>query len=252
MPVGSTRNVFQMLVLTALIHSADSKSFEGSAIVQTAAGGAHTVAVCASGCLWAWGKAAEGRLGLGKDVRDDVLAPLKVGDLNTFGGCSVVWACCGGKHTLAVSSDGSLFSWGRGAGGRLGQGDRNKRFTPARVRSEQIASRTVMVAAAGDAHCMAVSDDGRLFSWGRGTFESNGCESPTGLGHGSIDDILSPQMLQFPRRVRSTRQMSLTRDDALAFAMSTHRRLGTQSPCRDLLDDVVRRIIEAGGGLLGF
>lgn len=220
--------------------------------MQTAAGGAHTVAVSADGSLWAWGKAAEGRLGLGKDVRDDVLAPLQVGGLETFGGCGVVWASCGGKHTLAVCSDGSLFSWGRGAGGRLGQGDRNKRFKPACVRAGQLASSKVMVASAGDAHCMAVREDGSLFSWGRGIFESMGCESPTGLGHGDIDDVLAPQMLALPKMVRTSRHMCLLREDALALAMSTHRRLGARSPCYALLDDVVKRIVEAGGGLLDF
>jgi len=219
-------------------------------VLQTAAGSEHSVAVCADGTLWAWGNAAEGRLGLGKAVRDDVLVPTRVGDDDTFGGHSVVWASCGGKHTLAVCDDGCLYSFGRGAGGRLGHGDRNKRFEPQRVRPAHLSK--VIAASAGDAHCVAVTEEGRLFSWGRGAIELNGTERPSGLGHGDIDYILSPRMLQLPTRVRTTRQVVLTRADALALAMSTHARLGSQSPCSGLLLELVERVVEAAGGVLGF
>lgn len=35
---------------------------------------------------------------------------------------------CGSAHTLACTADGRLFSWGEGAGGRLGLGDERGRW----------------------------------------------------------------------------------------------------------------------------
>lgn len=38
-----------------------------------------------------------------------------------------------GKHYLALSSDGEVYSWGCGEGGRLGHGDTNSRDEPTLV-----------------------------------------------------------------------------------------------------------------------
>ena len=59
-----------------------------------------------------------GQLGVGSIV--DVCAPTKVTNLEPtdFKGLA-----CGWRHTMAVTVNGEIFSWGRGVNGQLGHGD---------------------------------------------------------------------------------------------------------------------------------
>lgn len=38
-------------------------------------------------------------------------------------GVNVVQLACGGEHTLAITGDGDVWAWGKGADGELGMGD---------------------------------------------------------------------------------------------------------------------------------
>lgn len=40
-----------------------------------------------------------------------------------------------GKHFLALTSDGEVYSWGNGDGGRLGHGDNNNKEEPTLIAS---------------------------------------------------------------------------------------------------------------------
>ena len=117
------------------------------AVAVMAGGESHTVVACQDGSLFSWGKAADGRLGLGKHVRDDQLEPVRVHlndkalqQLQRMTGNEAVdgelkapiftEVACGGKHSLALTQGGVVFAWGRGASGRLGLRDRNTRYTP--------------------------------------------------------------------------------------------------------------------------
>ena len=54
---------------------------------------------------------------------------------------------CGPFHCAAVSSDGRLFTWGEGFGGKLGHGDQGNRSHPALVQA--LAMRQVRKRSAG-------------------------------------------------------------------------------------------------------
>jgi alpha-tubulin suppressor-like RCC1 family protein len=218
--------------------------FGASRVVVAAAGEGHSVAVCGDGSMYAWGKAADGRLGLGKDVREDQLTPVCVGCEETFG--RLVWCACGSKHTLAVSEEGKLWAWGRGTGGRLGLADRNKRHTPTHV---QTLKNKVVLAVAGSTHSVAISEHGCMLSWGQASLiVANGIEKPAGLGHADLEDKLVPAKVPLPEGVRvGGGGIVLPRTHVLAFAMCLHSRLGQGCVCADLKEDLVRRICRNGG-----
>ena len=48
-------------------------------------------------------------------------------------GVRVVAVAAGVAHSMAVASDGSVFTWGYGGDGRLGHGDRENQLSPRRV-----------------------------------------------------------------------------------------------------------------------
>ena len=80
----------------------------------------------------------------------------------------------GDTHSLALSADGALWSWGFGASGRLGHGDEQPQPLPKKV--EALAGQRVVAVAAGVNHSIATTADDAVFTWGEG---ETGC-----LGHG--------------------------------------------------------------------
>lgn len=50
-----------------------------------------------------------------------------------------------GKHSLALSVDGDVYSWGNGDGGRLGLGDNNSRDQPTKI-PELVGKNVVQIA----------------------------------------------------------------------------------------------------------
>ncbi|KAJ7958819.1 ultraviolet-B receptor UVR8, partial [Quillaja saponaria] len=88
------------------------------------------------------------------------------GNLST----KVVSVAAGEAHTLALTGDGCVYSWGRGMLGRLGQGSQEDVLFPAKVkfdvpnRSEEKVK--IVGVTAGAYHSLALSDDGSVWCWG--------------------------------------------------------------------------------------
>jgi len=68
------------------------------------------------------------------------------------------------SHSLALSAEGEVFSWGGGAYGALGHGDTGKRTVPSKIESLSCIEH---IAAGPNWTSAAVDEKGRLFTWGR-------------------------------------------------------------------------------------
>ena len=90
----------------------------GERAVSVSAGDFHSLALTADGAVWSWGYGEDGQLGHG-DWQDQLL-PKKV---EAFAGQHVVAVSVGGTHSLALTADGAVWSWGWGTYGKLGHGD---------------------------------------------------------------------------------------------------------------------------------
>ena len=84
------------------------------ACTQVNTGSAHTVAIH-RGQLWAWGRNADGQLGLGTTAQANV--PTRVGTATDW-----IRASAGGFHTCGIRSGGVLYCWGDNGVGQLGNG----------------------------------------------------------------------------------------------------------------------------------
>lgn len=84
-------------------------------IVSVTAGTNHTLAISEYGHLWTCGRGRHGQLGHGT-FHDE--GPLQ--RVNALVGCRIVSAAAGIAHSMALASDGSLFTWGSGQYGQLG------------------------------------------------------------------------------------------------------------------------------------
>ena len=92
-------------------------------------------------------------------------------------------ASAGGCHSLAVATDGALYSFGCGGNGRLGLGDSADRWEPTLVSA--LEGTLVRYASAGLAHSVVHTEAGGVL-----TFGSNhmGCS-----GHAGIESTLTPR-----------------------------------------------------------
>ncbi len=123
---------------------------------QISGGAFHSVAIKTDGSLWSWGQNADGQLGLGDITHRS--SPVQVGSLTNWSQIS----CGGGFHSLAIKTDGSLWSWGHNLYGQLGLGDITHRSSPVQVGSLTNWSQIDC----GYNHSLAIKTDGSLWSWG--------------------------------------------------------------------------------------
>ena len=128
-------------------------------VVQVACGEAHSAAISDRGQLYTWGAGSYGRLGHGEEY--DAMTPLQVQALAKQPVTSV---SLGAFHTLAVTYDNKLLSWGGGQYGKLGHGDTRNRPLPEVVKA--LVGQKVTLCAAGVCHSMACTLRGTVYSWG--------------------------------------------------------------------------------------
>ena len=79
----------------------------------------------------------------------------------------VIDVSCGLGHALFLLNNGKVFSWGNGGNGRLGLGDLVDR-TEATLITE-LSNDNITAVQCGASHSLALSDKGKVFSWGKNT-----------------------------------------------------------------------------------
>ena len=97
-------------------------------VVDASFGPSHCAAIDNRGSLYAWGSSTSGKLGLGRfDDRECYVSSPRPLQLLVKGATHgiVRRVSCGANHSACVSSQGHLYVWGSGAGGRLGLGSQN-------------------------------------------------------------------------------------------------------------------------------
>ncbi|XP_024461400.1 ultraviolet-B receptor UVR8 isoform X3 [Populus trichocarpa] len=151
-------------------------------VILISAGASHSVALLSGNIVCSWGRGEDGQLGHGD--AEDRPTPTQ---LSTLDGLDIISITCGADHTTSYSeSRMEVYSWGWGDFGRLGHGNSSDLFTPQPIKA--LHSLKIRQIACGDSHCLAVTMDGEVQSWGR---NQNGQ-----LGLGTTEDSLVPQKIQ--------------------------------------------------------
>lgn len=152
-------------------------------VVAAAAGAACSFAVLGDGRLLAWGlNAGTGKLGTTPLATLETLAswgPNSNTPIPVVTKFDAVDVSCQSEHVLALARDGSVYSWGNGKNGRLGNGPlpviHFKTRTPDRMTyvpfPVPIADLTNVIAvSAGAYHSLALLKDGTVRAWGSNKF----------------------------------------------------------------------------------
>jgi hypothetical protein len=100
------------------------------------AGGYHSLAVSPSGFTWAWGRNSNGQLGINSTTSSNV--PVQTATVASWS--NIIQVSGGSDHSLALKSDGSIWSWGSNGSGRLGLGDTTQRNVPTLLSSLKLTN----------------------------------------------------------------------------------------------------------------
>ena len=72
---------------------------------------------------------------------------------------------CGSHHSLCLTADGDIFSWGQNNCGQIGSGTTTNQSTPRKV-SASFGGRKVVGVTCGQTSSMAVLENGEVYGWG--------------------------------------------------------------------------------------
>jgi alpha-tubulin suppressor-like RCC1 family protein len=124
---------------------------------QVSASFNHTAAIKTDGTLWVWGLNSSLQLGINNTINRNT-------PVTTFaGGTNWKQVSCGNFNTAAIKTDGTLWTWGLGNNGRLGNAVTTNVSTPITTFSGGTNWKQV---SAGDGSMAAVKTDGTLWTWG--------------------------------------------------------------------------------------
>jgi alpha-tubulin suppressor-like RCC1 family protein len=151
--------------------------------IPVAAGVYQSLALSASGAVYAWGWNIVGQLGNGSTNGSDV--PVKV---RLPGGSKATEVSGGFAHSLAVTSSGAAYAWGKNYDGELGNGSSTDSDLPVRV-SLPAGTKAIAVAG-GSEHGLALTSTGAVYGWG---YNSDGQ-----LGDASTGNSSAPVSVSLP------------------------------------------------------
>jgi len=140
-----------------------------------ATGENHTVVVDAENNLYAWGDNYFRQLGAASLISQESFTPVLVSMPSLSAGVSVIAVSSSKKHSLALTSDGSVYAWGDNNVGELGLDTIGSSHAPALVTN--LSGTTIVAIAAGTGPTSASSIDscdfslaldstGKVWAWG--------------------------------------------------------------------------------------
>ncbi len=156
------------------------EGLRGVRIVMIAAGQFHNMVLTDEGTVLSFGMGRCGRLGHGD--REHQLVPKVIEALRDT---RVVAIAAGSFHSMVLTDEGTVLSFGDGGYGKLGHGNKEEQHVPKVV--EALRGVRVVAIAAGDEHSMVLTDEGVMLSFGQGWDGQ--------LGHGNKEEQLEPKVI---------------------------------------------------------
>lgn len=171
-------------------------TFPKQTIIELSVGHGHFVALSDTGAVFNWGNcgrseiSSSGKLNVMKTCEE----PVRVEFFDDLA-CKVIQVKCGGWHTLALTSEGDVYTWGWNESGQLGlNGDSDN--NPISASGSNIphpvelgsAVDSIVDIGAGSRHSAALLRSGRVYSWG------NNMHGQIGLG--DIQEVGEPREIE--------------------------------------------------------
>ncbi len=157
--------------------------------LSVAAGNDHSLAIGSNGTVYAWGHNAFGQLGNGTTTDSHVPTAVSLP-----AGVSANAIAASGFASMAIGSDGNVYTWGDGANGALGNGGTANETTPVKVSLP--AGVTATAIAAERYSVLVIGSNGVLYAWGQ--------NNDGQLGNGGTTEANSPVTVSMPGGVTAS------------------------------------------------
>ncbi|XP_063173874.1 RCC1 and BTB domain-containing protein 2-like isoform X3 [Candoia aspera] len=143
--------------------------------------GPHVVLATTEGEVYAWGHNAYSQLGNGTTSHSYIPCQISTNLVNK----KVIEVACGSHHSMVLTADGAVYSWGYNNSGQIGSGSTANQPIPRRVTGclqnkiainiacGQMCSMAVVEngeIACGYAHTLVLTDEGRVYAWGANSY----------------------------------------------------------------------------------
>jgi len=132
---------------------------------QVSVGDFYTASIKTDGTLWTWGHNTYGQLG------DNTIVHRSSPVQTVSGGTNWKQVAGGISHTAAIKTDGTLWTWGRGQYGQLGDNSQVNKSSPVQTVAGGTNWKQV---AGGQDYTAAIKTDGTLWTWGHNPFGALG------------------------------------------------------------------------------
>ena len=190
------QSVFFLMITAGLLGFFVSGA-RAESVPQVEVGLKHSCVLSESGNVYCWGADSYGQLG--DNYWSNAWTPVQVlkggsvdGDNDGTYLSNIKSITSGDYHTCAVSNNNNVYCWGYNVYGQLGDGSTTSRYTPVQVLKGAAVSgdndgtylSNMKSISAGRYYTCAVSNNNRLYCWGRNDWGQ--------LGDGSDDDKTTP------------------------------------------------------------
>ena len=138
--------------------------------IQIAAGTSHALCLIDSGEIIAWGSNMHAQLGIESGAQ--ISEPQRI---STFHNVPAASIACGGSHNVCICSNGSIYSWGDGMYGQLGQG-LNVLSSPQPLQITKLKGVDIQAICCGQNHSLFLSSNGTVYACGNGFYGQLGLE----------------------------------------------------------------------------
>lgn len=141
----------------------------GKTITKIVATSSSVSALASDGTIYSWGINNYGQLGDG--TNDDSNVPVAVNVSGVLSGKTVLQLFGEGDTIYALTSDGTIYSWGRNNYGQLGNSTTVSSNVPVAVDASGVLSgKTIKQIAADGDTAYALASDGTIYSWGHNDY----------------------------------------------------------------------------------
>ncbi|XP_067444973.1 probable E3 ubiquitin-protein ligase HERC4 isoform X2 [Thunnus thynnus] len=207
------------------------RSLSAIPLVQIAAGGEQSFALSVSGGVFSWGRNNCGQLGLGDTT--DRHTPTLVHHLNMK---KTIHISCGKDHTVILTKDGVVFTFGSGQYGQLGHNSFSDELRP-RLVAELWGAKVIKIAC-GRHHTLVMTDSKRVYSFG--------CGEQGQLGHGEESHPSVPLPVQLPQDATDVPQiLNIYAGGNCSFATCSFNEEVHEGSNSDTMNNVTQHCLDA-------
>ncbi|MFB9279033.1 invasin domain 3-containing protein [Cohnella cellulosilytica] len=189
-----------------------------------AAGNYVMLALMSNGTVMSWGRNVEGQLGVGTTGNRGYASIVKDGTGQPLS--DVIAISAGAGHCIALTSDGTVYSWGTNSSGQLGRSG----ATSLAMKITGFGSKKITQISAGESHSLALDEDGHAWAWGSNIYGQIGIGTETNKVTAPVQVMSSASVaLDGVQAVAGGQLHSLALTESgevLAWGMNTNGQLG--------------------------